>query len=47
MEVQGKPDVIYQLFNTMKNVSSYIVIDRIEEKIIPVVSGETDFIIKY
>ena len=47
LQVQGKEEVIYQLFNTMKNVSSYIVIDNIEQKTIPVVPDESDFTIRY
>ena len=47
MEVQGSPEVINQLFNTMKTVSSYIVIDNIEQKTIPIISNETGFNIRY
>ena len=47
MEVQGTPELINRLFDTMKNVSSYIVIDNIEQRTIPVISEESDFIIKY
>ena len=31
----------------MKNVSQYIVIDNIEQKVIPVVKDEKEFIITY
>ena len=47
MEVQGTPELINQLFNYMKNVSSYIVIDNIEQNTIPTISDETGFIIRY
>ena len=47
MEVQGTPELINRLFDTMKNISSYIVIDNIEQRTIPVVSDESDFIIRY
>ena len=47
MEVQGTPELINRLFETMKNVSSYIVIDKIEQNTIPTISDETDFIIRY
>ena len=47
MEVQGTPELINQLFETMKNVSSYIVIDNIEQKTIPVVQDEKEFNIRY
>ena len=47
MEVQGTPELINQLFNYMKNVSSYIVIDNIEQKTIPTISDESKFYIRY
>ena len=47
MEVQGTSELINKLFDTMKNVSQYIVIDNIEQKKIPLVENENDFIIKY
>ena len=47
MEVQGTPELINRLFETMKNVSSYIVIDNIEQKTIPTISDETGFNIRY
>ena len=47
MEAQGKSELINQLIEEMKNVSTYIVIDNIEQKVIPVKEGETEFIITY
>ncbi len=47
MEVQGTPELINQLFDYMKNASSYIVIDNIEQKTIPVVENESGFHITY
>ena len=47
MEVQGTPEKINQLFETMKNASPYIVIDNIEQKTIPVVPDESGFNIRY
>ena len=47
MEAQGTSDLINQLINIMKNISQYIVIDNIEQEIIPIVQDETDFIIRY
>ena len=47
MEAQGKSELINQLIEEMKNVSTYIVIDNIEQKVIPVKEGETEFIIAY
>ena len=47
MEAQGKSELINQLIEEMKNVSTYIVIDNIEQKIIPVKEGETEVIITY
>ena len=47
MEAQGTSDLINQLINIMKNFSQYIVIDNIEQEIIPIVQDETDFIIRY
>ena len=47
MEVQGTSESINQLFETMKNVSSYIVIDNIEQKTIPVIPNESGFEIRY
>ena len=47
MEAQGKSELINQLIEEMKNVSNYIVIDNIEQKVIPIKEGETEFIIAY
>ena len=47
MEVQGTPELINKLIETMKNVSSYIVIDNMEQKTIPVVNDESGFNIRY
>ena len=47
MEAQGNSELINQLINIMKNISQYIVIDNIEQEIIPIVQDETDFIIRY
>ena len=47
MEAQGTSELINQLIDTMKNVSQYIVIDNIEQKVIPTVDDETDFIITH
>ena len=47
MEAQGTSELINQLINIMKNISQYIVIDNIEQEIIPIVQDETDFIIRY
>ena len=47
MEAQGKSELINQLIEEMKNVSNYIVIDNIEQKVIPIKEGETEFIISY
>ena len=47
MEAQGTSELINKLIDTMKNVSQYIVIDNIEQKVIPVVKDEKEFIITY
>ena len=47
MEVQGKEELIEELFEIMKTISSYIVIDSIEQTNISVVPDESEFIIKY
>ena len=47
MEAQGKSELINQLIEEMKNVSNYIVIDNIEQKVIPIKEGESEFIISY
>ena len=47
MEVQGTSELINQLIETMKNISQYIVIDNIEQKVIPIVKDEKEFIITY
>ena len=47
MEAQGTSELINQLINIMKNISQYIVIDNIEQEIIPIVQDETDFIIRH
>ena len=47
MEAQGKSELINQLIEEMKNVSNYTVIDNIEQKVIPIKEGETEFIISY
>ena len=47
MEAQGTSELINQLIDEMKNVSPYIVIDNIEQKVIPVVKDEKEFIITY
>ena len=47
MEAQGTSELINKLIDTMKNVSQYIVIDNIEQKVIPVVQDEKEFIITY
>ena len=47
MEAQGTSELINQLINIMKNISQYIVIDNIEQEIIPIIQDETDFIIRY
>ena len=47
MEVQGKEVLIEELFEIMKTISSYIVIDSIEQTNISVVPDESEFIIKY
>ena len=47
MEVQGTSELINQLIDYMKNVSQYIVIDNVEQKLIPVVNEESEFIITY
>ena len=47
MEVQGKEVLIEELFEIMKTISSYIVIDSIEQTNISLVPDESEFIIKY
>ena len=47
MEAQGTSELINQLIDEMKNVSPYIVIDNIEQKVIPTKQDETGFIIAY
>jgi len=47
MEAQGTSELINQLIDEMKNVSPYIVIDNIEQKVIPAKQDETGFIIAY
>ena len=47
MEVQGKEELIEELFEIMKTISSYIVIDSIEQTNISLVPDESEFIIKY
>ena len=47
MEAQGTSELINKLIDTMKNVSQYIVIDNIEQKVISVVKDEKEFIITY
>ena len=47
MEAQGTSELINKLIDTMKNVSQYIAIDNIEQKVIPVVKDEKEFIITY
>ena len=47
MEAQGTSELINKLIDTMKNVSQYIIIDNIEQKVIPVVKDEKEFIITY
>ena len=47
MEAQGTSGLINQLIDEMKNVSPYIVIDNIEQKVIPTQQDETGFIIAY
>ena len=47
MEVQGTAELIDQLFETMKTISPYIVIDTIEETTISVEPNESEFVIKY
>ena len=47
MEAQGTSELINKLIDTMKNVSQYIVIDNIKQKVIPVVKDEKEFIITY
>jgi len=47
MEVQGTEELIDELFEIMKTVSEYIVIDSIDETSISVIPDESEFIIKY
>ena len=47
MEAQGTSELINQLIEEMKNISPYIVIDNIEQKVIPTKQDETGFIIAY
>ena len=47
MEVQGPEEVIDELYETMKTIAPYIVIDSIDEITIDIVDDETEFIIKY
>ena len=47
MEVQGPEEVIDELYETMKTIAPYIVIDSIDETTIDIVDDETEFIIKY
>ena len=47
MEAQGTSELINQLIDEMKNVSPYIVIDNIEQNVIPTKQDETEFIIAY
>ena len=47
MEAQGTSELINQLIDEMKNVSPYIVIDNIEQNVIPTKQDETEFNIVY
>ena len=47
MEVQGTEELIEKLYEIMKNISSYIIIDSIDETEIDIVEDESEFIIKY
>ena len=47
MEVQGPEELIDELYETMKTIAHYIVIDSIDETSIPVVENESEFVIKY
>ena len=47
MEVQGTDIQINTLFEMIKNASSYIYIENIESKTIPVIKNDVGFEIKY